>query len=326
MLWIDDVIPMSHEDYDRATEDLLRVARGTNGITGVWQTGSVSVPGISDLDFLIVVRDGARVSWNRMKKSLSPETIRILLHSPVAITQSLLPWLGYVNDIRGYRRLEGKQLSFVEPENKAIVNLMVSARFVTAKLLGLMRTQFMGYARVRSFLCRVHGIRHNFTLMDMPVPSVFEEAAELRRSWLSLGQERYARLENLLAEAQDACVKFLKNAPVPSAIESGPDELFIENWRFYGGDGSRERRGMLSWLPRKGRLGEIAYYSTWFELGIAPGLSGLLSGTLAPADGKNDWEKHLEVIALSERIMCQLPGFSPPASFRSLRGWRRWVP
>ncbi|MGB9589310.1 MAG: hypothetical protein ACP5QG_07845 [candidate division WOR-3 bacterium] len=329
MLWKDDVLTLSILDYDRATEDFLRVARNTPGIIGVWQNGSISAPGISDLDFLLVVSEGVKVSWKRMRENLSPEASRILIHSPIAITESLLPWLGYVNDMRGYHRLDGPAVSFAEPENKALINLLVSTRLTMAKLMGLARTAFLGRSGVRSFLCRVHGIRHNFTLMERRVPPMLEEAAELRKSWLSLGQEKYQRLDNLLARAQDACVEFLRGLTIPWPLESGPDEFIAENWRFYGGNDCREKNGMFSWLPRKARLGEVAYYSTWFELGITPGLSGLLAGTLAPTEttvGRKDWEKYLEVLALSEKVRDRLPEFSPAAPLLSLQGWRSWVP
>jgi len=326
MLWTSEPMPLEREDYDRTTEDFLRVAGSTPGVLGVWQTGSVSVPGISDLDFILVVRNRTRLSWNRVRKRLSPESTRVLLHSPVALPESLVPWLGYVNDTRATRRLTGPEIPFAEPANRGMVNILVAARFTMAKLLGLERTAFMGVAGVRSLLCRVHGLRHNFTLMDRPVPPLFDEVTELRESWFSMGEERFSRLEELLAGATDACVALLREIPVPGVLESGSDELAAENWRFYGGKDRVEKKGLFSWLPRKGRLGEIAYYSTWFELGVAPGLSGLLAGTLSPDEGREDWEKHLEIIGLCEGARGRLPGFSPAAPLLSLRGWRRWVP
>lgn len=326
MLWTSEPVPLEPGDYDRATGDFLRVAGSTQGVLGVWQTGSVSVPGISDLDFILVVKNGARLSWNRVKKRLSPETSRVLLHSPLALPESLVPWLGHVNDTRATRRLTGPEIPFVEPANRGLVNILVAARFTMAKLMGLERTAFMRVAGVRSLLCRVHGLRHNFTLMDRPVPPLFDEVTELRESWFSMDKGRLSRLEELLARAKGACVTLLREVTLPCALESGPDELAAENWRFYGGEDRVERKGLFSWLPRKGRLGELAYYSTWFELGIAPGLSGLLAGTLAPDEGRGDWEKHLEILARCEETRARLKGFSPAAPLLSLRGWRRWVP
>ncbi len=326
MLWVDDIVPMSADDYERATEEFLRVAMETRGVIGVWQAGSVSVPGISDLDFILVVDEGARVSWRQMKRSLSPETLRVLLHSPVAITENLAPWLVYVNDTRGIRRLSGPEISMAEPEDRGLINLLVAARFTMAKLTSLVRTEFMGRASIRSFLCRVHGIRHNFTLMDGLVPPVFDDVADIRESWFRMGEEKFSRLERILSGAKEACAALLRDAAVPPGIESGSDELVIGNWRFYGGKERAEKKGLLSWLPRRGRLGELAYYSTWFELGIAPGLSGLLAGTLGPSQGRKDWERHIDVIRLCKETSARLEGFSPAAPLLLLRGWRRWVP
>jgi len=326
MLWKDDIVPLTHEDYEKAEEDFLRVAGSTPGVLGVWQTGSVSVPGISDLDFLLVVRDGARLSWGRLRKRLSPRTLRVLLHSPVALPESLLPWLSYLNDTRGIRKLSGPEPGFREPRNRGLLNFILAARFTVAKLMGLTRTTFIGRSGIRSFLSRAHSLRHNFTLMDRPVPQVLEEAAELRESWFRMGEERFRRLDGLLARAIDTCVALLREAAPPWSLESGSDELLAENWRFYGGEGRAERKGLLSWLPRKGRLGELAYYSTRFELGVAPGLSGLLGGTLAPEEGRDDWEKHLEILARCEEARARLPGFSPAGPLMALRGWRSWIP
>jgi hypothetical protein len=326
MLWKDDAVPLTHDDYEVASEDFLRAVRSTPEVLGVWQIGSVSVPGISDLDFILVIREGARLSWQQMRKRLSPETLRLLLHSPTALPESLFVWLNYLTDTRGIRRLIGPELRLAEPGNRRLLNLITAARLTMAKLMGLKRTWFIGASGIRSFLSRVNSLRHNFTLMEKHVPPAVEEASDLRASWFRMGEERFGRLDELLSGAIEACVGLLREAEVPCRLESGSDELVAENWRFYGGNGMTEKRGILSWLPRKGRLGELAYYSARFELGIAPGLSGLLAGTLAPEEGREDWERHQKLLARCEEARLRLPGFSAAAPLLSPRGWRRWIP
>ena len=50
--------PIAREEYDAATEELLRRARGVAGLRATFDLGPVRFPGLSDLDVLFVLEDG----------------------------------------------------------------------------------------------------------------------------------------------------------------------------------------------------------------------------------------------------------------------------
>jgi len=328
MLWTGEPNQLALQDYDRATEELLGLAKKTPGIAGVYRAGSVSVPGISDLDIVFVARDDARFSWTSLSTGLSEETLcGPVLHSPFIVPESVLPDLGFITDTRGMEHLWGIDLGFTKPSCPEVTNLLVSCGFATERLVSFTKALFCGRGKVRSALCQVNGLSHSFTLLGMAPPGVFARIRELRQNWFASGPERYDELLECLVLARDASLALLR-IPWPGLLPaSGRDDILAAgHWRFCAGDNFKRRPGPVSWLPKNGIAGEMAFLSTRFTVGVAPGLPGLLAGKLAPPRGAQEWRRHHEVIENYRRLTARHVGFSFFATGFAPRGWRRFVP
>lgn len=159
VLTADTVAPLSHADYD-ADRARVTAALDAGGASRVYEIGSVSVPGISDLDVVAVFPDGTDLAL--AGKPLAPAlaaTQRTFLHAPWAIHERHLPRLGGLFAVRSMRELhDGSELSVVQTTyERCIWNVEA-----TASVLGILQ----GRRRIttRSALCLLNGLRYNVAL------------------------------------------------------------------------------------------------------------------------------------------------------------------
>lgn len=80
--------------YDAARWAFLQKYEGLKGVSAILEFGTVSQPGISDMDFFVVVEPGAAVSLPHMREYALLE--RYVMGSlPVVVSQSVFPFLQY---------------------------------------------------------------------------------------------------------------------------------------------------------------------------------------------------------------------------------------
>jgi hypothetical protein len=97
----DEPVARSDADYDIARQHYLQMLQREPAVMGLLEYGSISTPGISDLDFIVILDDSARAP---LSAALSIESLPfsdryLVLHQPVILSVSLLnhlsEWLPY---------------------------------------------------------------------------------------------------------------------------------------------------------------------------------------------------------------------------------------
>ncbi len=319
MLWTGEPKPLKPQDYSRAVSGIIDAAQNTGLAVAVYTSGSVSVPGISDLDIWIVFKDRARISWRDFKKALRPEHTKPLLHTPFALHQRVFPGLSYLTDTRGLRLVWGQELRMLPVENPGVVHGAVAGRFAAARLVSLSKVLFFNRARVWSLLCQLNGIKHNYSLLGLPEPEQLIRIQDLRQNWFEMGHERFERLLSLIHDARNLLLDFLaKTGPHGVSANKGPG-FRAGHWFF--GDFARfsHRPGPLSWLPKTGLFGEVAFSSTRFQVPTHPAMVRALRYT-----GASDLEMAGRFAAKHDP--GAFVGFSPPYPLLKPMGFRRFVP
>ena len=82
--------PIAREEYDAATEELLRRARGVAGLRATFDLGPVRFPGLSDLDVLFVLEDGFEdfaALRPLLRASMPRRHHRALTHNPFFVRE-----------------------------------------------------------------------------------------------------------------------------------------------------------------------------------------------------------------------------------------------
>lgn len=154
----DTVRPLAPEVYD-AERAAMAAALRACGASAVYEIGSVSAPGISDLDLVACFPDGAD-----LRRSFAPvetllRTSSAFLHAPWALRERHLPLLPALFAVRQMRELGGgPPLDFPQdPAQRFLWNTEACAS-VLAALVARRRLT------TRSAACLLNGVRYNVEL------------------------------------------------------------------------------------------------------------------------------------------------------------------
>jgi hypothetical protein len=200
-------------DYSKAASEVVElVARMAPGAS-VYQVGGVSAPGISDLDFIVVLNDpDSRAEldqWGMQAGHFSPQTQYIVDNKPLIADPELWHSLPILHSLRDLRHLSGPVLSppvssGSEAGASHLFNEVERRLFVSHKLE---RYLLKRSVHVRTALKKLAKLKYDAEVLaevgiENGTWSEFSEAVStLRRDWFSLDRARQTRaLYPLLAE------------------------------------------------------------------------------------------------------------------------------
>ena len=188
--------------YDRAIESCADFFSRHPGIVSVYRIGSVSDPGISDLDVIAVFEDGASCDADPLA-AFSPGEKRLFTHSVFAISLKHfcdnLVFGGY----RGYVRIWGRELlepgraDGESPPGVLELRRQMAMEFLLANVLARTADKYIGVLNVRGLLLSSKAVRWDLELLgedDGGLRSSIESAVEWRSRWFSRPPDRIALL------------------------------------------------------------------------------------------------------------------------------------
>jgi len=69
---IDYPVYIPTQEYDRAAREMTEQLKRLSGVISIYQVGSITDPGISDIDMLVVFKDGIKTDFNPLARFSSP--------------------------------------------------------------------------------------------------------------------------------------------------------------------------------------------------------------------------------------------------------------
>jgi hypothetical protein len=203
------------DDYARASAELESRLRELPGVVAVYRTGHISVPGISDLDRIAVVRPGSRVPpiWPR----LSTETRALAMHSPFLVDTTTFARHRWFADLEPLDLAWGDHVAVEARPEPAHTELLIAAEALVISLLKLVKQAHVGQVKVRPMLCELNNLRRNLRLAglegaDAPAAwSLADQITRLREEWWSLAElERPTRFRAVIDQSLPATAEALR--------------------------------------------------------------------------------------------------------------------
>lgn len=203
----------SRSQYDRVRERYVGRCRRLPGVQGVWTVGAVSVPGISDIDFVVALTDPMPEGD---LKSLSIHSLEsagsyLLLHQPLVLSEPLIKDLFLWGSVSTPQCLWGdpQQVQPLSAEQARLMALVtLNDVFVQTQPLLLLRTLLSHQLHIRGTLCQINALKHMLRLYHEATgqptgrwDDFVVEFAQFRSEWFSLGPNRLDRLKAYVAEA-----------------------------------------------------------------------------------------------------------------------------
>lgn len=192
--FIDQPRPKVREDYSETLDYLIEKGSQLNGIKGIYQFGTISYPGLSDLDMIFVFETGAKSDFSFMNGL--PEKYRYFLtHNVVGITEEQL--------IEGFRfsfwhninHLWGKQLNLpqkplMNEEQADCLKRQIALEYLVTFNLSLFTQHSYGIFKLRSILQQIKGLRYDLEFLHIQDGDLYEMLQQCYRwfnSWFEKG-------------------------------------------------------------------------------------------------------------------------------------------
>ena len=198
---------IARECYDAAVNLLLtRWTSLSQRPIAIYQLGQVAAPGISDLDFIIIVPIGQHIDWPAFQPQSFPKWVQEMFTHPPYIcdtaTWADLPaWYPTFN----LKYLWGERLNIptISKELQAGCALGMLVDYLLVKLPSdILRATWNRPCRVKILLCTLHSFKYTLRLAEqagIAVPAdaiqVIAQVDTLRASWFNLSEtEQIAKL------------------------------------------------------------------------------------------------------------------------------------
>ena len=202
-------IPLSA--YERALDRFVHRVSQVPGVLAIYQSGSVSCPGISDIDLIVVVDPSQGPFRTETSVQMEDEVEAVLFfHQPIHVNTALMSQIYHLFFVSDLRRVWGEAIDIVEPthDEEQVLN---AVKLVEILIFDISRT-FVSLLLapvydVRFSLLRINALCHTLRLWSDGGGQLRKEWQEyvdavmrLRRTWFELGAERHSQLWNLLKQ------------------------------------------------------------------------------------------------------------------------------
>jgi hypothetical protein len=286
------------EDYEKASREIEDLLRALPGVSAIYRTGSISAPGISDIDRIAVVEGEARVHsvWPRMSETAR----KLAMHGPFLIDHSTWRrhrWFAYLEPLELSHGAPGPlgdrpRPSYSEP--------LIAAESMVTSLLSTVKQVSTGVVKVRPTLCQLNNFRHALALARIgqsEAPSASQLVADvtaLRNDWFASPEyELLDRVLEVVSAAPAALSEALwtlgernsnaGNANGSEAIRLGPP---WSNVTLVPANGSQSPADPVSGTPRlrlrylrSARFAEFAWRAARPCVSLHAGVLDLIAGS-----------------------------------------------
>ncbi|CAN5477730.1 hypothetical protein BH11BAC1_BH11BAC1_11910 [soil metagenome] len=175
--------------YQQALDAMTERLKQTNEVVSVFQLGSVSATGISDLDMLAVFNDQVKIEKNFLT-GLSPEERYLFIHNLYGISKNNFEENRQFDFFHNYKLLHGEKL----PEQKKatvhqdVLQRQVALEYVTKMYITIQLQEDYGVLRMRDLLLHVKALKYDLEFLGSnfgKLHDLVEQIFEWRKNWFS---------------------------------------------------------------------------------------------------------------------------------------------
>ncbi len=223
---------LSRENYEDAINYTVSMLSKLEDVSAIYQIGSIYVPGISDIDLIIALKENPK-NPIEVKTKISHcfgKYKYIFLHNFHVIPEDLMKDVFFLFPIYSMKWLYGRRVSTERPKDKKLdmvilvdlINSVTSRDLINTifneqplinnrRLRRIVKNIFPPLfpskreINIREFLCRISLIKYTVStyekIMDTKKPewrSVADEVELVKNNWFKLDQEKYYRLVDVM--------------------------------------------------------------------------------------------------------------------------------
>jgi hypothetical protein len=183
--------PVARQCYVAAIEHVLARLRAEPAVRYVYQVGGIRTPGISDVDLLVVFRDGVTCRLDP-RDGLDADGRYVFAHTQFGLPERFLPdalRLGFFHD---YKLLWGEPSAIavegLAAADGATVHRQTGLEYLLKMFISMTVDSTFGVVRVRNLLLLGRALRYDLQYVgatDGPVEKLVDEITAWREVWFT---------------------------------------------------------------------------------------------------------------------------------------------
>jgi hypothetical protein len=310
----------STSEYDVAAAELESLLSELPGALAVYRFGSVGVPGISDIDRLLVVQTTGPLpdQWKR----LSAPTRYLAMHGPFVVDSRTFAYHRWFSDAGPLELAFGTPTEIKACPYPVYSKALIAAEHLVVTLLKLNKLGTTGRAKVRSLLCELNTVRIDLELADLgreAAPQAWQlvdQVATLRDTWWALDElDRTSRVRRVLSIAFSGVWEALATLGAKYIDDEQVQELPLRaEWsRVMLVPRDSSRSGLSRTRPqlvgRNRRLGEALWRVVPRRVTVPAAALGLIGG-MSRADHSEFKTERTEILRRYDALMVGASGYS----------------
>lgn len=200
------------KDYELVLDRIRRKAKKAKEILSVYTFGNVSVPGISDIDLIFVLKEGSGLPGFLRKNYIDRDSNYIFFHPFFIITEDIMKNMMYIYPNSNFVKIYGKEIAINEPSKselkkikKCLITDVILRHFPVDYLYILLSKGL----NVRMVLLRLNALSHTFKVfydvagIKKPEWGIFSKRVnKIRKNWFRMNNNsREEEIFSLLKEA-----------------------------------------------------------------------------------------------------------------------------
>jgi len=219
VFFTDSPVPCSRKDYIKTRDTYVKTVMQVPAVKAIYQMGSITTPGISDLDLIVVLDDDAASTHKThySTRRLTKKEQYIFMHPGAMVTNEStfrnLPLLIHASNLRRLLGEDLAQISLTSSEGRHVAYAVLIDHSIHL-LHQLMKSVLSRVIPTRRTLMSLSSIKHSLALVkeaDLEVLDTWRtfqaEIEELKRNWLT--REDRQRLVHLLGKGISILLEIL---------------------------------------------------------------------------------------------------------------------
>ncbi len=181
-------VAVSRELYSEANGFLIDYFSNIPNIVSIYQFGNITSPGISDIDMLIVVKEGEKCLLNGFE-NLPDQYKYLFTHGMMALNEKHFHQNHHFTLWSDYIFLSGNDIAKDFKEEKTLVEIealkiQTALEFLVANYIDLKVQLTYGIIKLRSFLQHMKGILYDLEFLGVNNGELYDHLKELKK-WIT---------------------------------------------------------------------------------------------------------------------------------------------
>jgi len=210
---IDLPVYVQPEFYEINISQVASALMNHGKVESVYRIGSVTAPGISDLDMLVVFKDGASTNHDPLKK-LDDKGHYLFVHRLFGVSVSHFQNALGLAQFHNYRLIGGSDTrteATLTPEDDGLVKVQTALEFMVKMYMVLNFQKEYRIIKVRAFLLEARAMEYDLQYLGIasgPLFDVVNEIIDLRKKWF-LSETNSLKIEDLFDRFNKYLTAFL---------------------------------------------------------------------------------------------------------------------